>query len=215
MKKLLFIVTLLLLIPNKVSAITYCDGQDRAALMPFVNNVNINYVPTINDDDTVVYTIMINNLTSDMIIYDETTKKIYKGFGTQNSEFTLKETEAGTYNFSILSLECKEQLSTKSIKLPNYNRFYKREECTDLEGYPICKRWSNYVASEEEFLEDIKDLRDEINKKKKENKKEAEREFFEKIKDFFAEYWGAVIIGTIILVGGIYIGISKGKSKKK
>lgn len=214
MKKVLFIIALLLL-PSKIYAVTYCDNQDRAALMPFVNNVNINYVPTINDDDTATYKIMINNLTSDMIVYDEATKKVYKNFNTQNSELDIEVTEAGTYKFSILSLTCKDQLSVKSITLPNYNRFYKKEECTGLGNYPICKRWSNYVASEEEFLEDIKDLRDEINQKKKDDKKNKEKAFLNKIISFLSDNWGFLVIGAMILVGGIYIVISKNKVKKK
>lgn len=214
MKKILFIISLLLL-PLNVNAETYCDAEDRAALMPFINNVNINYATEINDDDTVVYTIMINNLTSDMILYDEKTKKIYKNFNTQNSELNIKVTEFGTYKFSILSLKCKEQFAEKSITLPNYNKYYKRNECIDLSNYPICKRWSNYVATEEEFLEDIKDLRDEIDEKNKENKKENEKELIEKIKKFFIDYWGVFVIGAIIVVGGIYIATSKKRAIKK
>lgn len=214
MKKLIFLIALLV-VPMRIYAISYCDSQDRAALMPYVNNVNINYMPTVNDDDTATYTIMINNLTEDMILYDETTKQIYKDFSSKNSELNIKVSTGGTYKFSILSLECKEQLATKSIVLPYYNKFYKREECTDLEKYSICKRWSTYVATEEEFLEDIKDLRDELNKKKKQNKKDNQKEFFDQIKEFLSEYWGAIIIVVMIIVGGIYIIISKKKTTKK
>ncbi len=214
MKKVLFMIALLLL-PIKIYAVQYCDNQDRAALMPYINNVNINYIPTINDDDTVVYTIMINNLTADMVLYDENTKKIYKGFSTQNSEFSIKVEEFGTYNFSILSLKCKEQLGNKSITLPHYNKFYKREECNGLENYAQCKRWSNYVATDEEFNEDIKDLRKELEKKKKEEKKDREKEIIEKIKDFFVDYWGVFVIIAIVAVGGIYIVTSKKKNKTR
>lgn len=210
MKKIIICIVLLLICPMLVNAA--CTNADLSQRRALVNNVNVIYEYRMENNIPVFY-ITVNNLTSDMVLIDGNLK-VHKGFSDSGSELIIKTTNTGRYKLEIYSYKCKESMGVKALNLPKYNKYYSNELCVGLEKYPLCQKWSNYVATEEQFAKDIKKIQED-EKKKEEIKQEQnpkEKNFFDKALDLFMDFWWVPLV-IVIVSAGIYYFV-KNKQKK-
>lgn len=208
MKRLLMILVCLFAFPTLVMGAT-CDRISNTPQL--VNNVNINYSISINND-TPVFTIYITNLTSDMVVIDNNASEVYKN----RSYINVRTNRSGKYSFSIYSKECKSNLRTISVNLPKYNKYYADSRCKGFEQYPLCQRWSEYQGNDKTFNNDINKLIQEKANTKEEietSKVKTKIKWYKMISEFFVNYWYLFIVLMILLMAIFYV--IRANQKKK
>lgn len=213
MKKYLLVI-LLLLLPISVRAIginPYCSPDELNNSTDYTYNVAMNYFPVINEEnDTVYYNVVISNLTSDMILFFN--NKTYRGFNANKTEQIIRVYSGGNYSVQIYSYKCKNEILSKTLKIPVYNKHYKSELCKGLTEYKQCQRWSGYTASDEKFEKDIKAIKEELEKSKPKEEKKKELSTKDKVIKFLKENWWICAIVVVVLL--IIITIAAPKKRK-
>lgn len=210
MKKILFVIITLLIFPVVGNAV--CTSAEKSEIMSLASNVNISYEIKINNNKP-MYHIYLNNLTSDMLLFDTKTGKMYNKFSDKGDEFSIVTSLSGSYAFDIYSYKCKESIMTKMITLPKYNIFYLDPLCEGLSNYSICQRWSTFSGSYDDFKKQVNKIKkEEETKKELKEEKKPEPSIYDKIASIFLKYWWIIVI---VLVGilGIYYFI-RTKQKK-
>ena len=149
MKKILIFIICLFVFPI-ISYGANCSNDKYTETSRLVNNVNITYEISINNNKP-TFTIVLTNLTDDMGVVDLVTSKAHKNFKATGSELKITTSTSGRYSFDIYSLACKTKIGNKAVTLPTYNSYYNDELCKDLESYDLCKRWSSYKADRKTF----------------------------------------------------------------
>lgn len=214
MKKLLIFICCLFAFPMMSHAVK-CTDEHSNEIRGLVSNVDIFYTIDTSKENP-VFSIMINNLTDDMVVFDTVTNKGYKNFDVLGSQLKIDTTVTGNYNFDIYSFACKEKISSKSVNLPKYNIYYKDELCKGLENYPLCQKWSGYSSTRETFEKDIKKIKDDLAKLQKEEEKEevVKKKWHEVVVDIFLSYWWLLgIVLVLLLVLYYYIRERKKKNE--
>jgi len=182
---------------------------DYNRLTSIINNVNIHYEYTIINNNP-QFTITLTNLTNDLMVYDNQTKISYCNLNRCKGRFTneLKITtnKSGSYRFDFYNLSCSGSLGHKTISLPKYNPYYKDELCEGLSNYKQCKRWSGYSADRKTFENDIKEIKEEIerNNKKDEEKIKEGKKWHEIFIEVLLDYWWLFVIFITIIIGLCY-----------
>lgn len=213
MKKVLIILICIFAFPTFVMAST-CDKISKTPEL--VNNVNINY-SILFKDNSPIFSIYITNLTSDMVVINNTESKVYRSgdFSSGNS-LTIRTTKSGQYTFNIYSKTCKTNLRSISVYLPKYNRHYKDQRCKGFENYSLCQRWSEYQANDKTFDNDIKKLIADNNTKKEEVeevKTKTKVKWYKLVSEWFVNYWWAFVILMLLIMAIFYV--IRANQKKK
>ena len=213
MRKILFLIICLVSFPYICNAAS-CSNEEIGKISGFSSNVNIVYLVNMKNN-VPEFSITITNLTSDMALIDKNTSKLYKDF-KNGDRFTITTKTSGKYAFDIYSLKCKVKTGTKSVTLPKYNPYYKDELCKGLEEYTQCQRWSGYTANRATFENDIKKLKEVQNKEemKEETKIVVKKSLYKKVEDIILNYWWAISIVLILLIGLFYIIRNKRKKNE-
>lgn len=207
----LILMMLLIMVPYQVKAYNTCSTEDTVKLNKLASNVLANY-SYYETNGTVKFKITINNLNSNIYIYDATKKQTYYSIG----EITLDNYGPNqTVEYKVYSniAYCKGQyLNSVFVTLPPYNPYYKDKLCSDIEDYKLCQRWSNVNLTYEEFKKQINDYRNG-NIKKDKNVDNTYKSVYELILDFYINYY-YIILPLIIVVGGIILAVNKQKNSK-
>ena len=209
MRKIKLILLFVLFIPVVVNARsrTDCDYTLLSRLKKTASNINVSYTYK-EENENVLFIVTINNLTSDMHLKDNITNKIYNYDNTNNGELVISgysNIKKITYTIYSSNQGCiDETLITKIINLPTYNKYYKYPECNGLENYKICKKWSSYNESYEEFLNDIKELtKEEIKEDITQKEQEEYNTILDIIGNLYIKYYYLILVP--IIVGGLII----------
>lgn len=209
-KKILKLIVLILLIilPHKVNAYNFCTTDDTVKLNKFAANVLTNY-SYYEVNGQVKFKITINNLNSNIYIYDVKKKQTYYSIG----EITLDNYGPNqTVEYKIYSNlpYCKGQyLNSLYVTLPPYNRYYKDKLCEGLENYRLCQRWSNVDLTYDEFKKEMNDYLNSKNQNETINLNDY-KSIYQIILDFYIKYY-YIILPIIIIIGGIIIVLKKQK----
>ena len=135
MNKRIFIVFLLLvLIPFKVDA--ECSEDEKIRLSKLANNITTS-VEYYEENNTFALTFL--NLTGEFFIVDDNTDLNYQS----DFELIIDNLQSGNYKYKIYDTNgCFEnEVLTKTIKIPYYNKYYNYKECNDFHEYSYCSKW--------------------------------------------------------------------------
>ena len=216
MKKLTYLLFLLLIIPIKVGAIhevidSRCTNSLKTMLRNEGQEVTYRFSKVKNGED-VTYTIYFYNLNENMYMTDSsdniyTSSKIEKL--TPGSSFVINMYASNkTYceGYKIYS---------KTISVPYYNPYFGSDLCKGYENYSLCKENVNITVSQEEFEKKLnsykESLREEvnINNEEEENNEFSLYEFIMKYK-----YYLISILATLVLIAVAFIIIKEVKKRK-
>lgn len=226
--KKLFLLAIILLVPNLVSAASSCSYEEQVEINNIVANVKANYevvdiyagksydVDNANPDGTFPevdkyvkgFNISILNITDDIYV------KVRNDFDTDEKTYYYKDTQDGivtfqTRNKSKLINYTVEVYSNKyscigekfyefSFTTPMFNNFSERPQCIDNRDFYYCQE---FISSENiSFVEFNQKIKEyEQEKKQEEEQKENQnKSFIEKLKELYNN--NKVIVYSIFVV---------------
>lgn len=206
MKKLIFTILLFLLIYN-VKAV--CSINDLVRLKAYVNNVT-STIDYYIDNDEAYFNVHLSNVTPDMYIIDSNnTKYNYNDMQDELVIYSIKK----NVNLTFYSNECPdEKISTLSIKVPIYNKYYNSDICIGYTELSWCKKWTKKIYTEDEILILKNKYIKSQEKKISEQEESDERNFLEIVNKYYTKYYYYVL--PIIIVCGIILIIIVSKKQK-
>ena len=211
MKKIIFILICLFAFPLSSFAVSKCNDTFQ-----FAYNVNTNYLINTTGENA-SFTILITNLTSDMILIDKQTSKVYNKFNATGSSLSINTTRSGSYSFEIYSKICKESMRKISVTLPTYNKYFSDERCKGYESYPLCQRWSGYSGDEKKFQSDLDKIKEAEKNKKDDSAEQVEKtkeKWYEVISEVLITYWWALLLIITAIMGLVYVIRSRRKKNE-
>jgi len=156
MKRIKILLMLIVLLPVKLMA-QECTDKQLADLKKIASNINYSYEYYL-DSNNMYFDITIANVYNNIYILDTQTNKKYT-----TQEFTIKrKKDAQTLKFEIYSKTCNTLLTTKTIVLPAYNKYYGSSYCEGISEYKYCSKWNKYNLTEKEFEKLIAEYKKEI-----------------------------------------------------
>lgn len=215
MKKLTYLLFLLLIIPIKVGAIhevidSRCTNSLKTILRNEGQEVSYRFSKVKNGED-VTYTIYFYNLSENMYMTDSsgniyTSSKIEKL--TPGSSFIINLYASNkTYceGYKIYS---------KTIIVPYYNPYFGSDLCKGYENYSLCKENVNVTVSQEEFEKKLNSYKESLREEVNINNEEENNEFslYEFIMRY--KYYLTSTLATLVLVTVIFIIIKEVKKRK-
>ena len=161
MKKCVMIILVVLsFLPVFIKA-KECDWGEISAKKNLARNIDWSYEYYL-ENNKMYFDITISNVYEDLYIVDTTTSKKYA-----KSEFTInKIADNQKLKFEIYSSECDEQVATKDISLPAYNKYYGTEYCEGIKEFSSCKKWQilNSSVTEDVIKQKTNEYRENLNK---------------------------------------------------
>lgn len=204
MKKVIFLLVLILILFFESNVYAICDTTDIKRLKEVAGNVEFTYEHNVYGDDTdlesvwaSVYDIVVSGVTEELVVFDGDGNKYYS---YNNDGNVYIRTSSGKRKILIYSNMCSGTLlRTITLDLPVFNFNSISEECKkdEFKDLDICA----------EFLEDKEEViqGDEF-EKYIEDVKKRQSSIFYKIKNFVVNNIIYVIIGgVIVLVIGIIL----------
>ena len=213
MKKILVFVIFMIL-PLSIKAISYrgCDTSEIARMKALVNNINISYDYQMNDSP--IFTITINNLTSDIYFVDSRNNNEYHYSDSNNGEISIGgygSGDSGRYKFYADKNDCyKLNLGSKYYSLPSYNYYYNDPLCDGLD-INLCNRWGSNSYSRAEFENLINEY---LNSKKEYVDEDIThtKTLIDVIMEFYIKYYIYILL-SIILICSLIIFIDRKKNR--
>lgn len=217
--KYLFVLGILLFLPNIVYADETCSVSNIARLKKIASNISTTYDYTESIPATgygnVTFTATISNVTKDIYVmkvdnYYTLQGTIYQG--DENNQIQINDLSAGvSYHFVVfdnIGNECQDDLIYEFyITLPNYNKYYINPVCDKVPNYKYCQKWTNVNLTETEFVNSvnkyIKSLEETDDQEDTDSNNDKYSTFIE-IMEFLSKY-SIAIFGSIVLIsaGGI------------
>lgn len=194
MKKIIFLVTLFLILIENVQA--SCSDDEITRLSKLANNVTVSYT---YNEKTNKFMITFTNVTDDLSINDLTHNKYYSNY----PEVTIKNFNSGKHKFYIYASDknCYESaLSSKYIELPYYNKYYAYNECKNFEEYSYCNKWLNSNLSYDIWKQKVDEYNKEV-KKIEEKEVKNTKSILYILKDIIIQFYVSyyyIILPTII-----------------
>lgn len=142
--------------------------------------------------------------------------------GENGTITTVFQNTGGTYNFEFYGeygYSCVGELlyTTPDIKLPKYNLYSEKDECIDYEEFSLCKKWyDGDIENDDYFYKKLEEYKESL-KPQEEEKPEVieEKEWYQKIIDFYMDNLIFTLPITIVIVLFIIIMVIKNRIKKK
>lgn len=236
--KNLFLLAIILLTPDLVHAESSCSYSEQAELNNIVANVKANYEvvdiyggKTIDIDKTGEeidyyikgFNISVMNITEDIYVkvsnnYDEEVKTYHyadtqdgvASFQTENVDDLIDyKVEIFSNKYSCAG----EKFREITLTTPVYNIFSEWRECIENPDFYYCQEFIPYeVVSTDNFRKQLEQYK---TAKEEERKKEENKSFIEKIKDFYKD--NALVIdaiGIVIVVMGVTTAVILIKRKR-
>lgn len=204
LKKYYFCIVFLILlfaVPFYVKA--DCTYNEKVRLQKLAGNVNFSYHYT-ETEHSIIFNITVSNLTSELYMIDQTTKKTYYA---NNEDFVIEGYTPGStvqFDFYVRDSSCEtKSIFTNYVTLPSYNPYYKNEICKGIEEYKFCQKWLKHNMTYKEFYNNVLNYKTkEIEKVKEEEKKVKEEFDWAIVIDFWAKYYVYILL-AIIIIGGV------------
>lgn len=201
-KILLFIIAFFTLIPSTNALM--CDNTTKIQYQELARNISINY-EYVEANGDVTFTIKFSNIPEGFSIHDYRNGITYNYTG---SELTIPATKNKSYSFNVYypNTPCHMEVLYKHyITIPAYNKYYKDEICKGIEDYKLCSKWLNVVVSYDEWKNQIIEYKNSLNIKD-EQQSMQEKTLFDKIIDFYVDYYIIILISLIVISCiGIYL----------
>lgn len=217
MKKVLILLICLFAFPLTSYAANKCTNDYYNEISAKARNVNIVYQLEGINKNVASFRITITNLNNDMVVRDSQTGQVYSSKNYSNGILVIKGAKSGAHVFSIYSKVCAAKtstLTTKSVSLPKYNPYYTDKNCTGLEQYSLCQKWSGYSKNKTEFNKEIKEIKEQKEIAEEENKKDnTTKEKFNLYK-LLIKYWYILLLALIVAVCVYYL-IAANRKKKE
>lgn len=215
MRKYILFLIIVLFTFNGVDALTYggCDYSVISRLKSLVTNVNITYDYTM-ENNYPSFNVTITNITPDMYFYDTVMRRNYYYGDTNNGEITIYGYTGTSGNLKFYSNvgECYGvSLGTKYYKFPKFNSYYNSDLCQGMWDYSICQKWADINYSYTEFKDKIEEYKNS-DEEQEEVVIEYQKGFFDKLIEFYINYY-YIILGLIIIVFGTIIFINSRKNR--
>lgn len=201
MRRFLLFGLLIFLFPMTTNALM-CPNADKVNFQEMAKNITTTY-DYVESNGTASFQITLSNIPTNFIIKEAIngTKHPYSG-----SSLTVNNYESGkTYRFDVYvdDVNCfLERLYSIYVTVPFYNQYYQDEICKGIESYKYCQKWQSNTFTYEEFVKNVESYKKSLIKEEK-PEKEIKESIFDKILDFYIDYY-FVILPVIILAGMIY-----------
>ena len=162
MKKGLKIIAVILsFLPVLVSA-KECSWAEITDKKNLARNISWSYEYYL-EKNKLYFDLTISNVYGDLYVVDTGTGKKYT-----KSEFVIEHlSDNQKIKFEIYSSECKEQVATKDIALPTYNKYHGTEYCKGISEFSSCKKWQTLSSTitEEVLKKQTDDYRKSLEEK--------------------------------------------------
>ena len=222
MKKILLFCLCLFVFPITSNAIKFCTTEQELSEREYLDNVDVSYSISINNNIP-SYTVTLKNLTSSMIINSDDTG-VVRSTAFKNGRYSFKIKNGKSMRITLYSKACKLTSSEdpfinsyKDIMVPSYNKYYTREECKDFQSNYICQKWSEYSGNEATFKNDIKKLK-ELQEKKNNNTPDetvkVKKKWYQVMREVVSKFWWAFTLLIFAIIGIYYIIWSKNKKNQ-
>lgn len=228
--KKLFLLAIILLTPNLVTAASSCTYEQQAELNDIVANVKASYevvdiyngkvydVDNPNSDGTFLekdhyikgFNVSILNITNDIYVRVSNNKnkevKTYHYADTVDGTATFQTTEVEsliTYTIEVFANKYScvgEKLRELSITTPLYNNYSERLDCKDNTDFYYCQE---FIPSENIPYNEFKTKMNEYKTQKveeEEKRKEENKSFLDKLKEFYNNYTVAIYIVGAVII---------------
>ncbi len=213
MRKVYWILLLLLLFPIRASAIhevidARCTTELKKSLREDAKNVAYRLTKVENKDD-VTYSLLFYNVTNDIYLEDGNGNK----YGTK-----LENLKPGTSLMISIYASNKNycngyKAGSKLIKVPYYNKYSKSDLCKGYENYSLCKEDSNITMTQKEFEKAMSDYINSLKPKQEEQKQQEEQTNKFDFIEFINDYWVYILIPLVVIL--ITIGVVMLINKRK
>jgi len=202
------LVSIILLLPNSVSAL--CSNSEKVRLSSLAKNVSVTY-DYVETENGVTFNITFTNLQPELYIKDTSNKNVY--YYTAN-EMTLYGYQANSnYRFDVYGIgECNEKLYSHYVTTPGYNPYYRDAICNGVTG-SICQKWVNISYDYDTFVNEVNKLKAKQMVDEEQQVVEEPLGFYDYLIKIFINYY--YIILPVIIVTCIIIIIVKLKTKKE
>lgn len=211
--KKILVFSLLLFIPNIVNA--ECSYNEKVRLQSLASNLSFTYnykeIDNGNQFYGINFSITITNLEPELYIVDESKGNVY--YYNNKKEVTSDDyTDGITVGFKVYanSGSCKgEYLITNYVTLPPYNRFYRDPICNGVNNYHLCNRFSRVTLSYDDFIKEVTNYKEQLNKPDEVPKKEKDNEIIEKVISFLSKYSFYLFGGIIVICSSLIFYLSR------
>ena len=154
MKRIFLIIAFMLFIPS-IYACSYSTKSNQRIL---ASNVNFNVDYRIENDEA-IFKVTITGINDNLYVSFGNNKY----YGKDSDTVVIDNLKAGsknkfevysdTYDFCLFG-----SLSSKTISLPSYNKYYKDEICLNHQDSNLCYRWSSVNMTYDEFKKAVSKL---------------------------------------------------------
>jgi len=216
MKKIIFLMFIVLFVPFNVNALhdildPNCTVSLKTSLKEEANNLVYRFGRN-EENGIVTFTLYFYNLSNNLRLSDSE-GNIF------NDEITgLKPGTKATINISTSNNNAcfGYKILTKIINVPYYNPYFGSEMCTGYEDYYLCKENINVSLTKDEFIDKLNEYKDGL----KEGVKEEVEDKFEEMKklnffDYLYKYWIYIIIFVMVIGIFVIVNIIKKKNKER
>lgn len=218
MKKIILGLFILLWIPSRINALSCTDSQvNRLEKLAKQIQTTYDYQET---SDGVYFTIKFHNVHEDLYLVDYNTFENMIIYDNNSSGIVLAPNYApgSSYTFSVLNQKslCDVMVVSKvTVTLPSYNKYYKDPLCEGLSSYSLCQKWVNVGnISYAEFQKNIQTYREQIQTTDPEVETEIEDTFWNRVRNFMANYYLYFILVFVVLASIIVFLIQRRKKEK-
>lgn len=175
---------LCILFPINVKA--SCTNSDLAQLKTLSKKIEIGYEFS---EESKAFSLKAYNLNPNFYLDVDNMYFFYQGESAELGSFIDNAKFKIVVYGSAISKCYDEKIDIINVRLPYYNKYSEYKECLDKQNLDICKKWYNTSRiSEEVFLKQVKD--------KKDNNKKS---FFENLKQFLMNYWIYVVASVVVV----------------
>lgn len=202
MKKIIFLLFVILILFLNSNVYAICDSADIERLEGIANNIQITYEHNVygsleDEEDFLVsvYDIVITGLTEEIYVIDDSGNK-YSYMDRNTDGAVVIRSSSGERKIFVMSENCSRTLlTTKKINLPKFNFNSLSEECSkpEFKDLDIC---SEFLLEDEEIIsgDQFEEVIDEV--------KKEQRGILYKIFDFLKNniLYVAIGLGIIIIV---------------
>lgn len=225
---LISIVSFFSIIPN---AYARCGREDMKRITDIANNITVTaqYAKDENGHDNGNYNLIINGLTEEIHMVEETTGNAYYYYdpetqekpeeiyqieemvkninyynSTANVQITMNNLNSNKYRFKIYYDTCDSELiRTIVYDLPKYNDYANDPLCEGIneEDLDVCSRKYQDEIDYETFKEKVNEYK-EINNllTEDDNEQQEEKNIFKQIVDFIKQYYFYIIALIVLIV---------------
>lgn len=199
--KILLILLLLLFIPANIHA--YCNDQEKIKLNKLAGNVI--FTPVF-DENSETFNVIISNLSPIFYYKNLGTGITYNYNSNENIIYGLEPGKSYRFKFYSNLPNClDENVLSRYITLPQYNKWYKESICSNYQDQIFCQKWAGYNYSYEEITKKI----DYLNKNKVQPEEEKEETkilgFYDYLLIIYEKYYFIILPIIIVSISGFIV----------